>query len=179
MKLISLIDEDFVNYKSAAMYLIFPTCSFKCNTDCGQPVCQNFSIINNSTVDITKEALCERYLANSITTAIVCAGLEPLDSPLDLVPFVDCLRNKYHCDDPIIIYTGYTEAECEGVDEYTYPKAIIAQTVLVNEYQQLKNYKNIIVKFGRFIPNDTPHFDPVLGITLVSSNQYAKVISNE
>ena len=41
----------------------------------------------------------------------------------------------------------------------------------------LKSYKNIIIKFGRFIPNDKPHRDTILGVNLASSNQYAKKIS--
>ena len=38
-------------------------------------------------------------------------------------------------------------------------------------------YSNIIIKFGRFIPNREPHFDEVLGVNLASNNQYAKRIS--
>ena len=39
----------------------------------------------------------------------------------------------------------------------------------------LSKLDNIIVKFGRFIP-DSPHiFDTVLGVTLASNNQYAKL----
>lgn len=38
-------------------------------------------------------------------------------------------------------------------------------------------WKNIIVKFGRFIPNQHPHYDEVLGINLASDNQYAEKIS--
>ena len=35
------------------------------------------------------------------------------------------------------------------------------------------NYHNIIIKYGRYIPNDGKHFDRVLGVELVSNNQYA------
>ena len=31
----------------------------------------------------------------------------------------------------------------------------------------------MIIKFGRFIPNDDKHIDPVLGVELASKNQYA------
>ena len=38
----------------------------------------------------------------------------------------------------------------------------------------LKKYKNIIMKFGRYIPNQKKHFDPVLGVYLASNNQYGE-----
>ena len=41
----------------------------------------------------------------------------------------------------------------------------------------LKQFPNIIIKFGRFIPNQQSHYDEVLGINLASDNQYAKKIS--
>ena len=41
----------------------------------------------------------------------------------------------------------------------------------------LKKYSNIIIKFGRFIPNQKPHYDPVLGVELASDNQYGEKIS--
>ena len=60
--------------------------------------------------------------------------------------------------DDIVIYTGYTEAECKA-SCYIY---------------DLLRYKNIIIKFGRFVPNQEPHYDEVLGVMLASDNQYAK-----
>ena len=38
----------------------------------------------------------------------------------------------------------------------------------------LKKYKNIIVKFGRFIPNQEKQYDEVLGVYLASNNQYGE-----
>ena len=35
-------------------------------------------------------------------------------------------------------------------------------------------YKNIIIKYGRYRPNQKPHYDEVLGVNLISDNQYAK-----
>ena len=43
--------------------------------------------------------------------------------------------------------------------------------------EELKKYPNIVVKYGRYIPNSESHYDEVLGITLASSNQYAEKIS--
>ena len=160
MKLKGVIFEDFVNYKKPSMYLIFPNCSFKCDIEYGFPICQNNALIQEPIIEIDKEDLIEEYLSNPITEAVVMGGLEPFDSPLDLVPFIDTLRRQYKCNDDIVIYTGYTEQELENN----------------NSYQILYSYNNIIVKFGRFIPNKESHFEELLGIKLASPNQYAKII---
>lgn len=175
MRIINVIDEDFVNYKKPSMFIAFPTCSFKCNIECGRAVCQNAALANGNFIDIDKEVLCERYINNNITQAVVLGGLEPFDSMLDLLPFIDCLRNKYNCLDDIVIYTGYTEEELErgyrieatGTKNYA---------VYQDIWKVIKSYPNIIVKFGRFIPDQEPHFDSELGVNLASINQYAKKI---
>ena len=41
----------------------------------------------------------------------------------------------------------------------------------------LKNYDNIIIKYGRYIPNQPSRYDSILGVTLASDNQYAERIS--
>ena len=40
--------------------------------------------------------------------------------------------------------------------------------------QQLATYGNVIVKFGRYVPNQKHIFDEVLGVELASDNQYAE-----
>ena len=45
-----------------------------------------------------------------------------------------------------------------------------------NQLQYLRAYRNIIVKFGRFVPNQQSHYDETLGVYLASDNQYAKRI---
>lgn len=167
MKIRGLIDEDIVNYMKTSMYIAFPNCSFKCEKESGCKMCQNSSLMEHKIIEITPEDLCERYLNNNLTSAIVCAGLEPFDSRYDLLAIVECLRHKYRCEDEFVIYTGYTEEELENEDN-----------VEINFiYKNLKNYKNIIIKYGRFIPNEEPHFDEVLGVKLASNNQYAKRLS--
>lgn len=167
MLLRGLIDEDIVNYRKISMYLAFPYCSFKCDKECGEPVCQNSSLARTQAIEIAPETICERYMNNPITSAIVCAGLEPFDSKFDLLSLVDCLRHKYECNDEIIIYTGYTEEELSNPENGE-------QNFL---FESIIKYSNIIIKFGRFIPNQEPHFDEVLGVKLASSNQYAKRMS--
>ena len=62
-------------------------------------------------------------------------------------------------EDDIVIYTGFNKDEIEPCIE------------------KLRQFKNIIIKYGRYIPNDKSHIDNVLGIKLASQNQYAEKIS--
>ena len=176
MELLFVIQEDFINYRKPSMFIGFPKCSFKCNTDCQKEVCQNYKLINNEKVNIDIDSLCKMYINNNITKAIVMGGLEPFDSPFDLVSIVDHIRNTYNCDDDIVIYTGYTFDELDGLKIYGYSESI-NRDKLHAVYNTLKQYKNIIIKVGRFIPDDKPHIDPILGVNLASSNQYAIKIS--
>ena len=159
-----LIDEDFVNYKKPAMVIEFPYCTFKCDKECGQPICQNSALVNEPNIEISYDDLILRYLNNPITEAIVFQGLEPFDSISDVMNLILWLRIKYNCEDDIVIYTGYKEEEAN----------IKYFIKLLLENNEINN--NIIIKFGRYIPNQEYHFDEVLGVKLSSNNQYAKKI---
>ena len=63
-------------------------------------------------------------------------------------------------NDDFVIYTGYNKEEER-------PQVLIK---FIKENQ----YKNIIIKYGRYIPDQTPHYDEVLGVNLASDNQYAE-----
>ena len=153
-----LVDEDFANYKKPSMFIIFPFCTFKCDKEAGCTVCQNSALANEPNIDVSIIEIVSRYVKNPITKAIVCGGLEPFDSWEDMCELIKTLRA--FTDDDIIIYTGYKADE------------IACQT-----YWLGNKYKNIIVKFGRFVPNQEKHYDEVLGVELASSNQYARSIS--
>lgn len=149
-------DEDFVNYKKPSMFIGFPSCTFKCEIECGGRYCQNSALAQAPNVIVSIESLIERYMSNPITKSIVCGGLEPLDSWEDLQCFI--MNFRYWCPDDIVIYTGYKEEEVQDKLEW------------------LKLYEPIIVKFGRYAPNQNPHYDKILGVRLASDNQYAKVV---
>ena len=155
MKIKGLITEDFVNYKKASMTIIFPYCTFKC----GEDYCQNSPLTKSPIIEISINDLVNMYNNNPITEAIVMQGLEPFDSWSDLKEFVKKLR-EYNNDD-IIIYTGYNKDE------------------VIKYIKELSVYPNIIVKFGRYVPNQEKHYDDVLGVYLASNNQYAERISND
>lgn len=154
-----LIDEDFVNYKKPAMVIEFPYCTFKCDKECGQSVCQNSALVNEPNIEIDYDKLLTRYINNPITKAIVMQGLEPFDSFSDVMNLILWLRVKYKCLDDIVIYTGYTKEEINQFIKY------------------IEQYENIIIKYGRYIPNQDPHLDSILGVKLSSDNQYAEKIS--
>lgn len=154
----NIIDEDFTNYKECAMFIGCPKCSFKCEIECGMKgMCQNTELVKSPDIDIDDITLINRYLNNPLSRAIVFGGLEPFDTWNELYHFIIKLRRV--TDDTIIVYTGYY------VDE------------IVAKINMLKSFSNIIIKFGRFIPNSSKRFDEVLGIELASNNQYAARIS--
>lgn len=152
-----LLDEDFVNYKKPSMFIGFPSCSWKCDKECGMQVCQNSTLASSPIKDIGFKTIVNRYINNPITSSVVCGGLEPFDTWNDLYGLITYLRVS--TQDDIVIYTGYYKEE---IEEYI---------------DKLKVFSNLIVKFGRYIPNHEKHFDEVLGIYLASDNQYAERIS--
>ena len=164
-----IIDEDFLNYKKPSMYIATSKCSFKCDKECGRAVCQNSSLAHDPTIDITVQDLISRYMSNPITKAIVISGMEPFDTPDLIYELVYTLREGGVMDD-IIIYTGYTEYELTLDDSGRQENAT---------YNWLKHYPNIYIKFGRYVPDQEPHYDEVLGVMLASDNQYGKKVSYE
>ena len=168
-----IIDECFNDYKKPAMYIAFPHCSFKCDILNKCKICQNSQLALEPDIEMKKEKIIERYLNNPITSAIIFSGLEPFDSVLDIISFISCLRDHYECNDDVVIYTGYTEEE---LTEGRY-NGTESNNTLANFYQYICQFPNIIIKFGRFIMNDTPHYDEVLGIELSSHNQYARRVN--
>ena len=69
-----------------------------------------------------------------------------MDQFFELIECVSAFREK--TDDDIIVYTGYDKNEIE------------------EHLITLKKFKNIIVKFGRYIPNQKTHYDKVLRSTI-------------
>lgn len=164
-----IIDEDFINYKKPAMVIEFPYCSFKCDKECGRAVCQNSSLTNEPNIEIEHHKIIYRFFKNDISKAIVFQGLEPLDSFTDVLKLLAILHLPafavFQID--VVIYTGYTKEELQNKiykDNISY-------------LDKLKKYNNIIIKYGRYIPDQEPHYDEVLGVNLASDNQYAERLS--
>ena len=157
MILKGIIFEDFINYKKPSMVLEFPKCSFKCDKEYGVQLCQNGNLINEPNIAVDVKKVVDYYISNPITSSVVMQGLEPFDTYSQLLDFIKELRKQ--TDDDIVIYTGYYKNE---IEDY------------INELSQ---FKNIIIKFGRYIPDQQDHYDYILGVKLASDNQYAERIS--
>ena len=164
-----IIDEDFLNYKKPSMYIATSKCSFKCDKECGRAVCQNSKLAHDPDLKVIVQDLISRDMSNPITKAIVISGMEPFDTPEVIYEIVTALRGE-GCMDDVVIYTGYTEYELTLDDSGRQEVAA---------YNCLNHYPNIYIKFGRYVPDQDPHYDEVLGVKLASDNQYGKKVSYE
>lgn len=163
MKILDLIETDFVNYKKACMTIMFPYCTFKCNHDAGEVVCQNYECRKLEPIEVEIDDIIDRYLSNPVTEAIVMQGLEPFDSFNQVYALI--YKFIKVSKDDIVIYTGYEEDEIE--DDVKCLCELVKQS------------NNLIIKFGRFIPDRNEVDDEVLGVTLYSDNQYAKIVNRK
>ena len=155
MKLKGLIDEDFLQYRLPSMFIITSTCDFKCEREAHcKGMCQNSELAKADTIEVNDKDIVYRYLNNDITKAIVFGGLEPFDQFEELFTLISLFRQ--YTNDIIILYTGYYKQEIE------------------DKLESLKQFDNIIIKYGRYVPNSKSKYDDVLGITLASENQYAE-----
>lgn len=153
------------DYKKTSLYFaIGLSCDFKCmrdlvadGVDISEYDCHNSHLLKSTPIEYKDEEIYNIVDRNPFVESFVFAGLEPLDNIKNVENLIKLLRNNYDYD--IVIYTGYNKDEVE------------------NQIMILKEYKNIIVKFGRFDPRIKSHKDEVLGVILSSGNQYAERIS--
>lgn len=159
MKIRNLMDEDVVNYKKTSMFIATCYCDFKCCTELGLDICicQNSPIAQSKVINMSNERIVKRFIKNKLTHAVVFGGLEPFMQFDEMFELIKSFRQQTNED--IVIFTGYYEDEIK------------------DKIEQLKQFENIIIKFGRYIPGHEVHFDEVLGVNLASNNQYAKKIS--
>lgn len=157
IRILDLLDIDFVNYKEPTMNIaIGITCTFKC----GKELCQNQPLCQIKPKEIEIEKILKLYTEQEITKSITLQGLEPLDNLVDVLTIIREFRKT--SNDKIIIWTGYKEEEIGSLIEYI-----------------KDNFTNIIIKVGRYIPNQKSHKDKILGVDLASDNQYAIEINRE
>lgn len=160
MRVKGIIEEDFTNFKLPAMFINTCFCDFKCCTESnlGIEVCQNAPLAQAPSKDIPNSVIYQHFVTNPITKAVVIGGMEPFLQIDEVEDLIRLFRSNGDIS-PIVIYTGY------------YPNEVRSSL------ERLEKYENIIVKFGRFIPDKPHRYDDVLGITLSSYNQYAEQIS--
>lgn len=160
VKLKALIEEDFIQYKKANLFLGTCKCDFKCLKEINKDIsiCQNSELATSTTISISVKELIKLYTTNPITESVVFGGLEPILQFEEILAFIDAFRKI--SNDDIVIYTGY------------YP------TEIKEKLFQLEKYSNIIFKYGRFVPESESKYDKVLGVTLSSKNQYGERLEN-
>ncbi len=157
MKIKTILNEDFSNYKKPSMFIGTSRCTFKCDKECGVQVCQNSVLAHAPDIEIDNTELTYRYLKNHLTSSLIIGGLEPIDTFDDLINFLTVFRR--YTMDMVVIYTGYEKEE------------------ISRKVEILSLFPNIIMKFGRFLPGHKKHYDNILGVYLASDNQYAERIS--
>lgn len=151
-------DEDTVNYKKCSMFIGTNSCTFKCEHECGiKGLCQNSDLVHQPSINITDKDIVSRYMSNIFSSAVVIGGLEPFDQFDELFSLINEFRTV--TNDDIVIYTGYCVEE------------------VLPKINKLLQFKNIYVKFGRYVPNKVSHYDDILGVKLASDNQYGEKIS--
>jgi hypothetical protein len=157
-----IVDEVIGDYKKTSMYIATTSCDWKCCIRRGfdKSICQNSHIAKKDNIYLSIESIYNRYINNGLTHAIVVGGLEPFLQFDELDKLIMYFRLK-GCKDEFVIYTGYREDSM----------------FIHNKIKRLKCYENIIVKFGEFVPYAKHRFDEVLGVELISDNQYAVKIS--
>ena len=154
MKLKGIIDCDFTNYKEPVMTLEFPRCDFKCDRLNGCKVCQNSQLAAEPDIDVSEYTLWDLYKSNPLTKGFCLQGLEPFDSEPSVLNFIDFIRAGMNISG-ILFEDNLNKDELQCLDI-------------------IQEYKNIIIKFGRYITGQQPHYDEVLGVNLASDNQYAE-----
>ena len=160
IRLKEIVDENFQDYKKPSMFISAISCDFKCLKELSMDIkiCQNMKACNLPNRCIKIEDVFKRYISNPLTQAIIIGGLEPMLQFKEIFNLIKYFREA-GCKDDFVIYTGYYPGE------------------LKSEVELLKLFDNIIIKYGRFIPNSTLKYDRILGVNLSSENQYAEKVS--
>ena len=160
MRIISIKDNIFTDYKKTSMLISMPICCGKCYKEVNKDksMCHNEHLDKSNIIDVSNQYIIDRYIKNPLSKAVIFGGKEPFDSFEDVVAFIEDFRK--HSTDEIIIYSGYYKNEVK------------------DEILKLKSFNNIIIKFGRYKPNTESIYSEVLGVKLASSNQYARRIEN-
>lgn len=164
----NIIMEDFVNYKKPSMFIGLGECDWKCCIEGGfdNSVCQNSSLSKTKPHSIDLSNLIQAYLTNSMTESIVIGGLEPFytdKNRKDLLTIVQHFREQ--TSDDIVIYTGY------------YPHELVQK--FPESFLELAQYPNIVMKFGRYVPNKFKKYDKVLEVYLASDDQYGVILNHD
>lgn len=149
--------DDVVDYKKTALLLAFPNCYNKYCSDC-----QNAHLRNELPKRFNINDIVDLYNRLDEHKAIVCAGLDPMDSLTDLQNLILAFNDNDKSVD-IVIYTGYTDSEIESYVKNDFLRYITNDKV------------KLIVKFGRYDKNNkNKYMSNILGVELAGDNQIVK-----
>lgn len=160
MRVRGVVEEDFINYRLPSMFITSCFCDFKCCTEHGLDigVCQNAPLVQSEIREVSDYVIYQHFASNPITKAVVIGGMEPIMQFDEVKALLKLFRDNGDKSD-FVIYTGYYPGEIR------------------DELHALERFENVVVKFGRFIPDVPGRYDDVLGIELSSDNQFAIRIS--
>ena len=93
-------------------------------------------------------------------------SVEPEAGDINRIEIVDNMLQVEYVNPSLVLET--IEIPLEEVEKSEDPAKYVQDKI-----KELIQYKNIIIKFGRYIPNKDKRFDEVLGVWLASDNQFA------
>ena len=96
MKVKTIIEEDFTNYKLPVMFIGTIKCSGKCYKELSisETICHNHEWNSMPIIEIADSSLIERYLSNPITKGICFGGLEPFEQFDEIISFIETLHGN-------------------------------------------------------------------------------------
>lgn len=171
MLLLDLKLDNVTDYCKPSILLVFPFCKGKCK-GCHNAQLQKLSASEYKT--ISPSDVIDMYNKNEMQKAIVMAGLEPLDSIIDVEFLIHSAVANANRDIDFVIYTGYTEEEL--VDNEYENKLLSA----FNKFPQ--DYKGkLIIKVGRFDEEQrvNDYHSKILGVNLATSNQSIRLYTRQ
>lgn len=168
MKLFDVKTDDITDYKETSLLLCFPHCSGKCTGCHSQHLITKYQEHPEEIKNYPLISICKLYNQLDTHSAIVMAGLEPLDSLEDVLSVIQCITAICDKHTTFVIYTGYNK------QEYTqkFEKKIVDTLINFNDIYSKLN--DLVVKVGRYDKTDSSdsgYFNYTLGVKLATSNQ--------
>ena len=144
--------EVYNDYKKVGVLLATPTCNNNCK------YCQNEYLKKKKPIEYDISEIFNFVKKNKLIKSFIFGGLDCMDSFDQTYDIIKEIRKKFDYD--IVLYTGKLKTDINL------------------EIEKLKNFKGIIIKFGKYKKNKEKKYDELLGITLASNNQYSRRIED-
>lgn len=166
--LIDVVTDNVTDYKKTSLFLVFPYCSGKCGEEC-----QNKDLRKKKIKEFNNKDIITLYQSLNTHNAVVCGGLEPLDSFEELKQLIEDFA-KFSSIKPVdfVIYTGYDNL----IKYYFDGRYREVKEDFFDLLQAWKNYaepgSELIIKQGKYDTNHKiPWHSKLLGVDLATNNQ--------